>query len=129
MTASKFDYYEPDPPLACPVCNAGIREWQGKGGPNRLLVWRQGVARPVGQVADGDDRPDARALEAFQLPNAFRIYAPCCSRQFLVEAICRAPNGIWKSTEVITAQNAHREDGERMEQFKERLRWLRRGRS
>lgn len=126
---SMFDYYEPDPALHCPVCNTLLTEWQGKDGPNGYLVWRQGVAQPSVRAHEAPDRPDDAALATLRLPNAFRIYSPCCSRQFLVEAICRAPQGTWISTELVTAENAHQQKGERMEHFKERLRWLRRGRS
>lgn len=115
---SNVDYYLPDPPLRCPVCNAGLDNWQGNDGPGAGFVWRQGVRPPVDQRGAGGERADVH------LPNAFRIYTACCSRHFFVEAIGRAPNGTWSSTEVITARDAQRHEDERMEEFKARIRWL-----
>lgn len=121
---SLFDYYTPEPALACPACKATLGDWKGVDGPADLLVWRQGVSQPVEQ-RDGSEAPlDAVALAARRLPNAFRIYTTCCSKHFFVEAIGRAPNGTWTSTELITARTAQRDRNERMEDFKARIRWL-----
>lgn len=121
---SEFDYYTPDPVLKCPVCQADLSGWKGIDGPSDLLVWRQGVGAPLEQLAGSQEYLDAAALAARRLPNAFRIYTTCCSRHFFVEAIGRAPNGVWTSTELITAATAQRDKNERMEDFKARIRWL-----
>lgn len=121
---NQFDHYIPAPSLSCPACGAGLDHWQGSDGPNAGFVWQQGVRQPV------DPRPAGAgngSESAAHLPVAFRIHTYCCSKQFPVEAICRAPNGTWISTELITAGNAQRHKDERMEDFKARLRWLQRG--
>lgn len=125
---SFFDHYLPEPSLRCPACNAPLVDWQGTDGPNGLFVWKQGGRPPVDQLADGEGRLDDNARAALHLPNAFRMYTACCSKRFFVEAIGRAPNGIWSSTELITVNNAQRDKDERMEDFKARLRWLQGGR-
>lgn len=120
---SNVDYYLPDPPLNCPVCHAPLLKWQGNDGPGGGLLWQQGRRAPVdprGQAADA-------ALADLHLPIAFTIYTACCSRHFFVEAIGRAPTGTWSSTELITARDAQRHEGERMEEFKARIRWLQGG--
>lgn len=121
---SQFDYYYPDPALQCPSCHADLLEWRGSDGPGALFVWKQGHRHPVEQKTDGASRRDATALDAVMLPVAFRMYTSCCSTRFSVEAIGRAPNGTWNSTELITAATAQRDKEERMEDFKARLRWL-----
>ncbi|MES2918491.1 MAG: hypothetical protein V4729_07720 [Pseudomonadota bacterium] len=122
-----FDYYVPEPALNCPVCNAGLDGWKGVDGPDDLVVWRQGQSQPVEQLAGSESPLAAEALAALRLPNVFRIYTSCCSKRFFVEAIGRAPNGTWKSTELISADNAQRDKNERMEDFKSRIRWLQGG--
>jgi hypothetical protein len=121
---SNVDYYLPEPSLRCPVCNASLGEWQGTDGPCGSFVWKQGVSSPIDQRVAAEPKAAADALAKARLPNVFKIYTPCCSRHFVVEAIGRAPNGTWSSTEVITARDAQRHEGERMEQFKARLHWL-----
>lgn len=120
---SNVDYYRPEPPLKCPVCNAGLDNWQGNDGPGGGYIWQQGVRLPVDQRGANA----AGAMADVHLPVAFRIYTACCSRQFFVEAIGRAPTGTWSSTELITARDAQRHEGERMEEFKARIRWLQGG--
>lgn len=125
---SLFDFYTPDPPLRCPACNAPLADWQGTGGPNGLFVWQQGVRPPTGQLLEGEGRLEDSARAALFLPNVFKIRTSCCSSRFFVEAIGRAPNGTWTSTELVTVDNAQRDKDERMEDFKARLRWLQGGR-
>ena len=120
---SLFDYYLPEPSLRCPACNADLDNWRGIDGPSALFVWKQGVRHPVDQLGDGAGKRGG-ALESALLPVAFRIHTSCCSSRFPVEAIGRAPNGTWNSTELITADTAQRGTEERMEDFKSRLRWL-----
>lgn len=124
---SNIDYYLPEPPLRCPVCNASLGNWQGSDGPGCGFIWQQGVRSPIDQRGNAEYKVEAGAAADVHLPNAFRIYTACCSRQFFVEAVGRAPNGTWSSTEVITARDAQRHEDERMEQFKARIRWLQGG--
>jgi hypothetical protein len=124
---NNFDYYLPEPPLRCPVCSGSLDNWQGSDGPNGGFVWQQGVRQPIDQRVDAKHKVEAGALSGVHLPNVFKIYTSCCSRQFFVEAIGRAPNGTWSTTELITARDAQRHEGERMEQFKARIRWLQGG--
>lgn len=121
---SLFDYYLPEPPLKCPACNADLNDWRGTDGPSALFVWKQGQQHPADQLGDSASRRDGPAREGALLPVAFRMHASCCSSRYFVEAIGRAPNGTWNSTELITAATAQRDKEERMEDFKARLRWL-----
>lgn len=120
---SLFDYYQPDPALKCPACNADLDHWRGSDGPADLFVWKQGQRHPIAQRTEGTGRA-AADLATVELPVAFRLQTVCCSNRFPVEAIGRAPNGTWNSTELITAATAQRGQDERMEDFKARLRWL-----
>jgi hypothetical protein len=120
-----FDYYRPQSTLACPVCRKPLNEWQGNDGPCALLVWRQGVATPVDQLMSDDVRLDAVALERFRLPATFTIYGYCCGQRFRVEAHCNSLDGVWNSTELVTAQNATQRKEETRAAFKARLKWLR----
>jgi hypothetical protein len=119
-----FDYYEPDPTLSCPACGARLSEWQGKDGPNALLVWRQGQRCPVNQAASDDHKLDPGYLRKFQLPAEFDIYTACCGGPYFVEAVCRAPDGVWTSTELITYRNLWQHKEEHREEFKAHMRWL-----
>lgn len=124
---SLFDYYMPEADLNCPVCNAILRDWRGSDGPGDLVVWQQGVSQPVKQLPGSEHPLEPSALAALRLPNVFRIYTSCCSQRFFIEAIGRAPQGTWKSIELISADNAQRDKDERMEDFKSRIRWLQGG--
>ena len=87
-----FDWYEPDPPITCISCDAVPAEWQGKEGPNALLVWRQGRRHPVLQRADdGLARAD---LMTFVLPERFRFSTTCENgHELLFEG--RTTDGVW----------------------------------
>lgn len=121
-----FDEYIPDPPLPCPACDAVLDGWQGKDGPNALMVWRQGQAAPVDQaIEDEEIRLAPEQLAAFRLPEQFLIYTQCCgARRFFLEAACHAPGGIWSSTLLETAETAIQGKQERRGDFKARMRWL-----
>jgi len=44
-----YDSYEPRQTLNCPNCGAVLDKWwQGKDGPNELLLWKEGDGTPVG---------------------------------------------------------------------------------
>ena len=120
-----FDYYEPDPPLICPVCGTLLAGWQGYDGPCGLMVWRQGFSSPVDQPIDDDARLAPEVLSGHHLPETFAIRTRCCSPRFAVEAIGRTSNRTWSSTEVVTAETARQHKNERRDAFKARLDWLR----
>ncbi len=120
-----FDHYIPDPPLCCPVCGSALDDWQGKDGPNALMVWRQGHTAPIDQaIEDEDIRLLSHQLAKFRLPPIFKIYEWCCGGHFALEAVCHTSDGIWSSTELITADTEMQKKGERRADFKARMRWL-----
>jgi hypothetical protein len=122
-----FDSFEPIPALMCPVCGGRLAGWQGKDGPNLLLVWRQGTATPVDQSVPDENKGEPAALDSLRLPPQFEIYAPCCGGRFFVTAFCAAPDGVWSMTVLETAANARQRREERRGDFKARLAWLQRG--
>jgi hypothetical protein len=119
-----FDYYRPQPSLACPACGATLNEWQGYDGPCGLFVWEQGTAAPIDQVVSLDVRLDPIDRQRIRLPGSFLIRARCCSPQFAVEAVCRTHNGVWETTAVTTAANATQHKEETRAAFAARLKWL-----
>jgi hypothetical protein len=119
-----FDHYQPDPTLTCPVCAAPLSGWQGKDGPCGLFVWRQGAATPIDQDVAEEVRLEPAALASVRLPASFHIYARCCSQDYMVEASCEAPGGLWSSTELVTAANATQRKEETRAAFSARLKWL-----
>lgn len=120
-----FDEYVPVPPLHCPVCGSLLDGWQGKEGPNGLMVWRQGVAAPIAQSFDNDEvELSPEQLAKFRLPKQFTINTYCCGRRFPVEAMCSTSGETWSCTELVTAENAKQDTQERRGEFKARVRWL-----
>jgi hypothetical protein len=116
-----FDWYEPNPPLDCPVCGKQLSQhWQGKDADCLMFIWQQGERHPVNQ-----DVPDEMkwSLEELQLPEEFVIYNDCCGKGNFVYAKCHAPNGVWTETKLVTAQNASLGKN-RKSDFKAYLRWL-----
>src|SRR5688572_2095513 len=102
-----FDWYEPIPELACPVCRKPLHEWQGKDGPNGLFLWRQGRAAPVDQLIDEDDvKLCPEDISIRRLPPNFTIYSYDCGCPFPVEALCSVHNESWSSTEIVNQTNA-----------------------
>lgn len=97
-----FDWYEPREAVGCPVCGAAVEEWQGKDGPNELVVWRQGEPRPVAQRVDTPFRWSAAELARLTLPERFEIQTSCRGRlHHPVRASCRCQNGIWTAFELL----------------------------
>ena len=92
-----FDWYEPDPPLACPACNQPVLEWQGYGGPNGLFVWHQGDRSPVDQRVDADVRLADDELGEFTLPGSFVIHGHCAA-DCGCTAHCQCNEGCWTET-------------------------------
>jgi hypothetical protein len=94
---SMFDSYVPEPMLKCPVCGTDLRDWQGKDGPNLLLVWRQGVRRP--QPTDLEV-----AVNHLSLPPEFLLRSSTCQCFGNgIEAVGRCIDGVWSETQLLTA--------------------------
>ena len=94
-----FDSYEPVPPIACPHCNAILRDWQGKQGPCVLVTWRQGEANPVRGPSPTVDE-DPSWLLRWALPETFEFYSFCdCNHETIARGTAQA--GVWKHSEVI----------------------------
>jgi hypothetical protein len=94
-----FDYYRPAGKQYCPVCGRPLREWQGKEGPNGLLVWVEKVAFPIDQLIDDDDvRLDQAARERLRLPPVFLIWSFDCPDHYPITADGKAPEGTWIET-------------------------------
>jgi hypothetical protein len=100
-----FDEYEPVPELACPVCSAPLKRWQGKCGPNGLFVWRQGVSEATDQLATEDCRISAEARNEWCLPKHFSIYSYDCGAHKPIYAFCRAEDGVWITAELLPYQD------------------------
>jgi hypothetical protein len=91
-----YDEYEPVPQPRCPWCEAGFStHWQGKDGPNLLLVWRQGERHPVDQSIDEDARMERERYAEFVLPEEFTILGECDNGHF-VTARGRCVGGVWR---------------------------------
>jgi hypothetical protein len=96
-----FDWYRPRGVATCPVCGDALDGWQGKHGPNALLVWEQGVAAPVDQFADDEWKPALKHLwEGKALPPAFEIHTTD-DHDHWVSASCAAVDGVWRETRIV----------------------------
>lgn len=91
-----YDHYGPEPPLRCPRCGALLQGFQGKDGPCKSVVWKQGEAAPVDQRVDDDWRLPADQLRAFRLPPSFEIYGLCpvCPNGVDVTGLCE--DSVWQ---------------------------------
>ena len=58
-------------------CQTVLDDWQGVDGPCVLLVWQQGLSRPVGQRVDADSATDPEVVAGLSLPDRFIIYTDC----------------------------------------------------
>ncbi len=102
-----FDWYQPSASFNCPSCGRPLSDWQGKDGPNALLVWREGAAAPVDQRVDDDVQGLASTIAALRLPAEFIIYTTCCGR-FPVEAICATESETWMRTRLAEPADVDR---------------------
>src|SRR4051794_36684472 len=103
-----FDYYRPDPPVLCPWCGELVEWWQGKAGPNALLVWQQGQPHPVAQQVDEDARMDPARYAEFTLPDQFSILGVCPNDHSPV-AECRCESGVWLTID-LSGEDAKAEE-------------------
>ncbi len=94
-----FDWYEPRASVVCRECGNDVREWQGKGGPNALLVWVKGERHAVDQRVDDDTRTDEATRRSLRLPDNF-IISGWCPNGHRVDAACRTIDGVWTETVV-----------------------------
>jgi hypothetical protein len=101
-----FDWYEPIPAPACPVCGDVPAEWQGKNADCLLFVWRQGVAEPVEWRVAEESRTDGTQNDA-RLPASFSINARDSTGHSLL-AHAEAPQGIWTATRIVAVVQSGR---------------------
>jgi hypothetical protein len=93
-----FDTYRPIRLLRCPICATQLRDWQGKDGPNCLLLWEEGRARPV---FSDDDNPDRIVKYAnTRLTHDCEIYSFDCAAHEVI-AIARVVDDTWVKTEIV----------------------------
>ena len=94
-----FDYYRPTGQRRCPVCRRSLLEWQGKDGPNGLLIWAEGNAAPVDQDVDEDLKVPIGERQAIRLPRKFEIYSFDCPEHQPIDADCECDDsGVWTRT-------------------------------
>ena len=102
-----FDHYEPDPAVVCPYCGTELGDWQGKDGPCLLLVWRQGLAAPLGQAMDEESQLPNSGLQQFRLPVEFWFrFGDAKCRFCPVHVVGHTQNQIWATTTVIVPSDA-----------------------
>lgn len=96
-----FDTYKPANALMCPVCGRRLTQWQGKDGPNALLVWEEGRSSPADQDVDDELRLPPVEVALLRLPARFLIYSYDCPDHQPVEAVGMTVSGTWSSTEML----------------------------
>src|SRR5690349_327076 len=98
---SMFDFYRPAIELRCPVCLRALRDWQGKDGPNGMLVWAEGTSWPVDQLVDEDARLTPAQRRNLALPRQFIIYSHDCPEHQPIEARGIVTDGTWTKTALL----------------------------
>jgi hypothetical protein len=93
-----FDLYLPAGPPTCPIDGISLVNWQGKDGPNALLVWQEGYKHPASQAVSEEVRLSGVELKKFTLPDTFHISSTDCAHFWL--ATCTTRDGVWSSTEI-----------------------------
>ena len=99
-----FDYYRPTNTLECPICRVPLTEWLGGDGPCALLVWQQGIAAPIGQTTEEENKLAPSRREQFRLPPKFWICSYDCEVH-CVKAECTAPDGTWAEVRISEASD------------------------
>jgi hypothetical protein len=102
MHVGMFDTYQPLPVIPCVWCGHEVSTWQGKDGPNLLVVWRQGEPHPIDHPVDEECRLDPASLAELALPPEFVIFG-WCDRGHRLSARCRAIDGVWQMTDLSEA--------------------------
>lgn len=101
-----FDYYVPNPPLHCPVCNSALESWQGKDGPCMRLTWQQGNKFPVAhEWPEEYVANDEVYLESFVLPSHFEIYTDECNCGRVIDVYGSCEDKVWIRSEIVTHLN------------------------
>lgn len=93
-----FDYYQPVPNIPCTFCGSETTLWQGKNGPNFLLLWRQGERYPVAHLVDELYQMEPKRLREFVLPQVFYIYGGCEKSGHNNAAVCECEDEVWTQT-------------------------------
>lgn len=83
----------------CPLCGAGIPEWEGYGGPGAFLAFRQGEAAPVERRLASQEAPEDVTLPAGRLPLFGR-----CAQQHSTMAEAVVSEGVWRHTEIVDTE-------------------------
>jgi len=100
-----FDWYRPAAASTCPVCGDPLDGWQGKEGPNALLVWAEGSAAPVDQRADDEWKPMLEhRWKDKGLPDEFEIHT-FDDHDHWVSATCTAVDGVWRETRIVEVRD------------------------
>lgn len=125
-----YDYYKPNPPIACPICGEELEGWEGFDGPCVFVTFNQGApgselppfwndpAVGGGTVLDPSvaDEPH---------PGEFEISSDSCSCEFPIVARCKSDSGVWRSCELFTGTPEDRRQlAERRQVYRRRMRWL-----
>lgn len=94
-----FDWYVPEPPLACPKCSTVLHGWQGKSGPCLLFEWMQGDRAPSRQLVDEPASEPVRTTVT--LPNDFEIHTSCTSCGVWIQAAGACENDVWTRVDFV----------------------------
>jgi len=65
-----------------------------------MFVWAEGLGAPVDQLVDEECQVPVPERRRLVLPAQFVIYSYDCPDHKPVEAVCRAIDGVWLSTEI-----------------------------
>jgi hypothetical protein len=120
-----FDDYQPVPAIDCPWCGRLISVWQGRDGPNVLVLWVQGQRRPADALPDEAELRPTGALDELELPESFRIIG-WCPADHRTEARCACDDGVWTETDYSKTQQLADEATERRRIDLLRRSWSRR---
>ncbi|MEM9188230.1 MAG: hypothetical protein AAGF12_03600 [Myxococcota bacterium] len=86
------DFYQPFPPVACPVCGSTIDEWEGYGGVGAWVVYREGEPEPV-------EMRRAQVSSATLSDGTFSLFGECHGVRVL--AHITVVDGVWNGLELI----------------------------
>ncbi len=96
-----FDWFVPQPPLACPKCGTALSRWQGKSGPCVLFEWVQGLRSPARQLMDNDVAATPAVRDRSVLPPDFELYTTCSGCSTWIEALGSCEQGTWNHVDFV----------------------------